>query len=68
MKPSLIAQHAALFALLVLPSTAASIPTAKPEEVGLSSERLQLVQQMIQRHIDAGDISGAVTWLRARAA
>jgi CubicO group peptidase (beta-lactamase class C family) len=53
--------HALLLAMLTLPLTAASIPTAKPEDVGLSSERLQRVHQMIQRHIDAGDISGAVT-------
>ena len=34
---------------------------AKPEEVGLSSERLTRIHTAIQRHIDAGDISGAVT-------
>jgi CubicO group peptidase (beta-lactamase class C family) len=61
MKTNLIAGHVVLLALIGLPLTAASIPTAKPEEVGLSSERLQRVHQMIQRHIDAGDISGAVT-------
>jgi CubicO group peptidase (beta-lactamase class C family) len=61
MKTNLIAGQAVLLALLGLPLTAASIPTAKPEDVGLSSERLQRVHQMIQRHIDAGDISGAVT-------
>src|SRR5580704_6904292 len=42
--------------------TAASLPTSpKPEDVGLSGERLQRIHQMIQRHIDAGDITGAVT-------
>jgi CubicO group peptidase (beta-lactamase class C family) len=61
MKTNLITVSAVLFAVLALPLTAASIPTAKPEDVGLSSERLQRVHQMIQRHIDAGDISGAVT-------
>jgi len=61
MKTNLITGHAVVLALLALPLTAASIPTAKPEDVGLSSERLQRVHQMIQRHIDAGDISGAVT-------
>jgi CubicO group peptidase (beta-lactamase class C family) len=41
---------------------AASLPTStKPEDVGLSAERLQRIHQMIQRHIDAGDITGAVT-------
>ena len=42
--------------------TAASLPTSpKPEDVGFSAERLQRIHQMIQRHIDAGDITGAVT-------
>jgi CubicO group peptidase (beta-lactamase class C family) len=39
--------------------TATSV--AKPEDVGLSSERLQRVTQMIQRRIAAGDLAGAVT-------
>ena len=47
-------------ALLALPLGAAST-RAKPEEVGLSSERLTRIHAAIQRHIDAGDISGAVT-------
>jgi CubicO group peptidase (beta-lactamase class C family) len=49
------------FALLAAVSlTAASLPTTKPEEVGLSGERLRQIHAMVQRHIDAGDISGAV--------
>src|SRR5262244_2252572 len=52
----------ALFLLLAsLPLMAATLPNAKPEEVGLSTERLQRIHQMLQRRIDAGDISGAVT-------
>jgi CubicO group peptidase (beta-lactamase class C family) len=39
----------------------ASLPTAKPEEVGFSSDRLQQVHAAMQRHIDAGEISGVVT-------
>jgi CubicO group peptidase (beta-lactamase class C family) len=39
---------------------AAAAPTARPEEVGLSAE-LQRVDELIQRHIDAGTFSGAVT-------
>lgn len=49
-----------LLAILALGVSAAS-PTAKPEDVGLSSERLQRISQMIQRRITAGDIAGAVT-------
>lgn len=51
----------ALFAILALPLAAASVPASKPEEVGLSSERLQRIHETVQRHIDAHDISGAVT-------
>jgi CubicO group peptidase (beta-lactamase class C family) len=47
--------------LVAIPLVAATLPNVKPEEVGLSSERLQRIHQMIQRRIDAGDISGAVT-------
>ncbi len=47
-------------------SKASSVDTAKPEDVGLSSERLQRIHQSIQRHIDAGDISGAVTLVARR--
>jgi CubicO group peptidase (beta-lactamase class C family) len=47
-------------ALLVLPLSAAT-PTAKPEEVGLSPERLRRVNELVQRHLDAKSFSGAVT-------
>ena len=40
--------------------TAASLPTSKPEDVGLSSERLQRIHTLVQRHMDLGDITGAV--------
>jgi CubicO group peptidase (beta-lactamase class C family) len=45
--------------LIALSLHAASLPTAKPEEVGMSTERLQRIQEMIQRHIAAGDMAGA---------
>ena len=34
---------------------------AKPEDVGLSSKRLQRINQLVQRYMDAGEITGAVT-------
>ena len=40
---------------------AGSVTMAKPEDVGLSSERLMRVHEAVQRHIDAGSLSGAVT-------
>ncbi|MEQ1759210.1 MAG: serine hydrolase domain-containing protein [Vicinamibacterales bacterium] len=49
-----------LLTVLTLPALTAS-PTAKPEDVGLSSERLQRISQMIERRIAAGDLVGAVT-------
>ena len=50
------------FTLLILPlSAASSVPAAKPEDVGVSSERLQRITQMIQRRIAAGEMAGAVT-------
>jgi CubicO group peptidase (beta-lactamase class C family) len=44
-----------------LPAMAASVQPAKPEQIGFSSERLVRIHEMVQRHIDAHDISGAVT-------
>jgi CubicO group peptidase (beta-lactamase class C family) len=52
---------ACLLAVVTLVSVVAATPTAKPEEVGLSSERLQRISAMIQRRIDAGELAGAVT-------
>jgi CubicO group peptidase (beta-lactamase class C family) len=43
------------------PALAASVPTAKPEQTGFSSERLARIHEIVQRHMDAHDISGAVT-------
>ncbi|PWU11319.1 MAG: beta-lactamase [Terriglobia bacterium] len=51
----------ALIFAAALPALAASIQTAKPEQTGFSSERLARVHDMVQRHMDAHDISGAVT-------
>ncbi len=47
-------------AVLAWPITAAT-PTAKPEDVGFSSERLHRINDLVQRHLTAGSFSGAVT-------
>ena len=47
--------------LAALPALPASVQSAKPEQIGFSSERLARIHDMVQRHIDAHDISGAVT-------
>src|SRR6266487_2052091 len=38
----------------------------RPEEVGLSSERLQRINEVAQRYIDSGQITGAVTVVARR--
>ena len=48
-------------ALLLVISVDASTPTARPEEVGLSAERLKRVTELMQRLIDARTVSGSVT-------
>ena len=52
--------------LLVNLVFAADIPRATPEEVGMSSERLEQINTVMQRHMDAGDIQGAVTAVARR--
>ena len=47
--------------LLALSLTAAAVPSGKPEDVGLSSERLQRINELVRRYIESGQISGAVT-------
>ena len=42
------------------------IPTAEAESVGMSTERLLRIDTAMQRHIDAGDIQGAVTAVARR--
>ena len=39
---------------------AQELPTATPESVGLSSERLDAATRRLQSHVDAGDIAGVV--------
>jgi CubicO group peptidase (beta-lactamase class C family) len=51
---------ALLLAFLVLPVSART-PSARPEELGLSTERLRRISALVQRHIDARSFSGAVT-------
>src|SRR2546422_887720 len=50
-----------LFLTLLATAWAAEIPRAKPEDVGLSTQRLQRIHELIQRHLDAKSFSGAVT-------
>jgi CubicO group peptidase (beta-lactamase class C family) len=47
--------------LVVLSLSAGSVPMGKPEEVGLSTERLKRVGEAVQRHMAAGNVAGVVT-------
>lgn len=48
-------------ATAAISSAAAASPVASPEEVGLSSERLDRIGEAIQKSVDAGRIAGAVS-------
>lgn len=58
-------RHIGVLALAVV-LTAAALPADKPEAVGLSSERLQRINQVVQRYIDSGQITGATTMVARR--
>jgi len=58
---------AAVTLLMTSLSMAQEIPwAASAEEVGMSTERLERINQAVQRHIDAGNIQGAVTAVARR--
>ena len=52
---------ALLAAVVVVLRLDAATPTVRPEEVGLSADRLKRVTELMQRLIDAKTFSGAVT-------
>src|SRR6185369_13584920 len=51
---------------LATPAFAAELPTAKPGEVGLSSERLERLGQALRADVEKGQISGAVVLIARR--
>jgi len=64
-----------VFFIAALALFAQELPTAKPESVGLSSERLERIATMVQKSVDDQKIAGAVTlvarhgkiaWLKAQ--
>ncbi len=52
-----------LCATLAPPSFGASLTLSKPEDAGFSSERLKRIGPVVQRHVEAKDLAGAVTLL-----
>src|SRR5262245_32890307 len=59
MKRVLIALSLAAPAVALL--SGSSVVTGRPEDAGLSADRLQRITQLIERRIASGDIAGAVT-------
>src|SRR5829696_6399463 len=57
--PSRCVAAAIVFAYVA--GISATVPNAKPEELGFSSDRLQRINELVQRYIDSNQISGAVT-------
>ena len=58
-----------IFSLLFFFITSAAwseLPTAKPEDVGLSSERLNIISATLKAHIEKGVIPGAVAMVVRR--
>jgi CubicO group peptidase (beta-lactamase class C family) len=49
------------FVLAICVPLSALAQTARPEAVGMSSERLQRINELVDRSIASGDITGAVT-------
>jgi CubicO group peptidase (beta-lactamase class C family) len=58
-------RHAAVV-IAALMLTAGVVPNSKPEDVGMSAERLQRIGQVIQRYMDAKDLAGAVSVVSRR--
>jgi CubicO group peptidase (beta-lactamase class C family) len=55
-----------LFLVLALHTAAQELPTAKPEEVGVSSEKVAELSTLMQSLVDDGKIVGGVTMMARR--
>ena len=61
LRPSISAACAALFTCAALAAGTHDMPTAKPESVGMSSERLARLNNGMKELIDSGRLAGTVT-------
>jgi CubicO group peptidase (beta-lactamase class C family) len=59
--PRRLALFAGAVTLAVLSQGLVRAAVTRPEDVGVSSERLRRIGELVQRHITAGSFSGAVT-------
>jgi CubicO group peptidase (beta-lactamase class C family) len=66
MRIALRALSVALFGALVGAASPGVPTTSKPEEVGMSTERLARIHDAVLKHIEARDVSGAVTLVARR--
>ena len=66
MRASLAALTLSVLAFAGLYAATGPMTLAKPEDVGLSSERLRRVEPIIKSHIAAKDLTGAVTLVARR--
>jgi CubicO group peptidase (beta-lactamase class C family) len=53
----------AIIAAVSLPALAADLPRVRPELVGLSTERLGRIGEVMQKSVDEGRLGGAVTFV-----
>jgi CubicO group peptidase (beta-lactamase class C family) len=58
--PATVTRHLVV-AFTALTLTAGVVPSGRPEDVGLSSERLQRINDVVQQYIASNQVSGAVT-------
>jgi CubicO group peptidase (beta-lactamase class C family) len=58
---NLLSRRRFVIVALALSLTAATVPNGKPEDVGMSSDRLLRINDVIKTYIDSGQITGAVT-------
>src|SRR5438046_3134735 len=56
----------AAFLFVILPISLALVPIGKPEDVGMSSDRLPRVTQVMQNYVDNHQVTGAVSIVARR--
>jgi CubicO group peptidase (beta-lactamase class C family) len=57
---------ALVLTLSVWPLIAASLPISRPEDAGISAERLKRIEEVVTRRVQAKELSGAVTLVARR--
>jgi CubicO group peptidase (beta-lactamase class C family) len=62
---ALLALGVVVFAL-PLQAGSGALTSGKPDELGFSTERLSRIREAVQKHVDAGEVSGAVTLVARR--